>query len=33
LDLMQRGYRMMSYNHDMGLLGEALSSGIQALKG
>ncbi len=32
-DLMQRGYRMMSYNTDMALLGEALSSGIQALKG
>jgi 2-dehydro-3-deoxyglucarate aldolase/4-hydroxy-2-oxoheptanedioate aldolase len=32
-DLMQRGYRMMSYNTDMALIGAALSSGIQALKG
>ena len=32
-DLMKRGYRLMSYNHDMGLLGEALSTGIAALKG
>ncbi|MDA1098733.1 MAG: aldolase/citrate lyase family protein [Proteobacteria bacterium] len=32
-DLMNRGYRMVSYNHDMGLLGEGLSAGIKALKG
>lgn len=31
-DLLNRGYRMMSYSHDMGLLGEALSTGIEALK-
>lgn len=32
-DLMNRGYRMISYNHDMGLLGEGLSAGLEALKG
>ncbi|MDP7547773.1 MAG: aldolase/citrate lyase family protein [Alphaproteobacteria bacterium] len=32
-DLMRRGYRLMSYNHDMGLIADALSTGIKALKG
>ena len=32
-DLKNRGYRMISYNHDMALLGEGLSAGITALKG
>jgi 2-keto-3-deoxy-L-rhamnonate aldolase RhmA len=32
-DLLNRGYRIMSYSHDMGLLGETLSTGIKALKG
>ena len=32
-DLKNRGYRMISYSHDMGLLGESLSAGLQALKG
>ncbi len=33
LDLKNRGYRMISCNHDMGLLSEALSTGLAALKG
>ncbi|MBT7158340.1 MAG: aldolase [Rhodospirillaceae bacterium] len=32
-DLMSRGYRLMSYNHDMGLIADALTGGIKALKG
>ncbi len=31
--LLNRGYRMISYNHDMGLLGDGLTAGIKALKG
>ncbi len=31
-DLMNRGYRLVSFNHDMGLIGEGLSAGINALK-
>ena len=32
-DLKNRGYRMISYNHDMAIYGEGLSAGIKDLKG
>ena len=31
-DFMERGYRMISYSHDMALVTDALSAGINALK-
>ena len=33
LDLKNRGYRMISYSHDMALLSEVLTEGLVALKG
>jgi len=32
-DLKNRGYRMISYSHDMALLGDVLAEGLVALKG
>ena len=31
-DLMSRGYRMMSYSYDIGLMTDGLTAGINALK-